>query len=58
MPISKKIQIQVEKSRATPAEKALMMEILQLEDKGSYRYQVEYESLIKKYIDEKREAKK
>ena len=58
MPISEKIRMQVEKADATPAEKGLMMEILQLEDKGSFRYQAEYESLIKKYIDENEEAKK
>jgi hypothetical protein len=58
MPISEKIRTQVEKTEATPAQKGLMMEILQLEDKGSYRYRTEYESLIKKYIDENEEAKK
>ena len=58
MPISEKIRTQVEKTEATPAQKSLMMEILQLEDKGSYRYRTEYESLIKKYIDENEEAKK
>ena len=58
MPISEKIRTQVEKTEATPAEKGLMMEILQLEDKGSYRYRTEYESLIKKYIDKNEGAKK
>lgn len=58
MPISEKIQKQIEKAEATPTEKGLMMEILQLEDKGSFRYRAEYESLIKKYIDENEEAKK
>lgn len=58
MPISEKIRTQVEKTEATPAQKGLMMEILQLEDKGSYRYRTEYESLIKKYIDKNEEAKK
>ena len=56
MPISEKIMSQVKNADATPPEKELMMQILQVEDKGSFRYQADYEALIKKFIDEHKET--
>mgnify|MGYP000015299339 FL=1 len=57
MPISEKIMTQVNISDADQDEKELMLKILHIEDRGSFRYQSEYESLIKKYIDKHKEAK-
>ena len=55
MPISEKIMTQVNISDADQDEKELMLKILHIEDRGSFRYQSEYESLIKKYIDKHKE---
>ena len=46
------------KTKGTDAEKALMLEILQVEDRGSFRYQADYEAIIKKYIATNEEADK
>lgn len=56
MPISDKIKKKVNESEASTSEKNLMMQILNIEDRGAFRYQAEYESLIKKYIEENQEA--
>lgn len=58
MPISEKILKEVKTAKASAAEKALMLEVLQVEDKGSFRYQAEYEPIIKKYIAANEEADK
>lgn len=58
MPISEKILKEVEQAKATNEEKELMLEVLQVEDKGSFRYQAEYEAIIKKYIAAYKEADK
>lgn len=58
MPISEKILKEVENTKATSEEKALMLEVLQVEDKGSFRYQAEYEAIIKKYIAKQEGADK
>ncbi len=56
MPISEKILNQVNECDAKEEEKELMRQILQIEDKGSFRYQSDYEAIIKKYLDEYKEA--
>ena len=56
MPISEKIITRINDSEVSQEEKKLMLEILQVEDKGSFRYQAEYEALIKKYIEEQKET--
>ena len=56
MPISEKIITRINDSEVSQEEKKLMLEILQIEDKGSFRYQAEYEALIKKYIEEQKET--
>lgn len=57
MPISEKILKQVEHSKANEDEKNLMLELLRIEDKGSFRYSEEYERLIKTYIEKHKEIK-
>lgn len=52
MPISKKIIDKVDALEITPAERALMMEILEIEDKGSFRFEAVYEKAVKDYIKE------
>lgn len=56
MPISEKILNRINDSEVSKEEKKLMLEILQVEDKGSFRYQAEYEALIKKFIEEQKET--
>lgn len=58
MPISEKILDQVKNTTATDAQKALMMEILQIEDRGVFRYEAAYEKVIREFIDsnEKKEG--
>ena len=56
MPISEKIITRINDSEVSQEEKKLMLEILQVEDKGSFRCQAEYEALIKKYIEEQKET--
>ena len=51
MPISEKILEQVETTAATDSQKALMLEILQIEDKGVFRYEAAYEKVIREFID-------
>ena len=50
MPISKKIQDQIESLQVTQKEKALMLQILSKEDSGLKNYQKEYEQLVDKFI--------
>ena len=50
MPISENIIERVKASSATDAEKKLMIEILQIEDKGIFRYEAAYEKVIKEYL--------
>lgn len=50
MPISKKIIDKVDALEITEAERALMMEILKIEDKGSFRFEAVYEKAVKDYI--------
>lgn len=57
MPISEKILKQImDLQQANQHEKELMLAILQIEDKGSFRYQADYEAQIKKYLEEQKEA--
>ena len=56
MPISEKIITRINDSEVSQEEKKLMLEILQIEDKGSFRYQAEYEAIIKKYIEDQKET--
>ena len=55
MSISEKIIDKIKSSETKQSEQELMIQILQIEDKGTYRYQTEYESIIKKYIDKHEE---
>ena len=50
MPISENIIDRVNAAEATDEEKRLMMEILQIEDKGIFRYEAAYEKAIKDYL--------
>ena len=50
MPISQKIIDRVSATSTTPEEQALMMQILQIEDKGIFRFETAYEKLIKDFI--------
>ena len=50
MPISENIIDRVKAANATEEEKKLMMEILQIEDKGIFRYEAAYEKAIKDYL--------
>ena len=52
MPISKKIIDKVDALEITEAERALMMEILKIEDKGSFRFETVYEKAVKDYISQ------
>lgn len=56
MPISEKILKMINNSETTQEEKKLMQEILLVEDKGTFRYQSDYETLIKKYIENQKET--
>ncbi len=56
MPISEKILDHINDSKVSKEEKELMLGILQIEDKGSFRYQSEYEAMIKKFIEEHKET--
>lgn len=55
MPISKKIIDQVKATTATDGQKALMMKILEIEDKGIFRYEAAYEKEIREFIDSNNE---
>ena len=57
MPISEKILKQVETAKASEDEKKLMLAILQIEDKGSFRYTDDYEKIIKDYVNDHEEMK-
>lgn len=50
MPISENIIDRVKAANASKEEKKLMMEILQIEDKGIFRYEAAYEKAIKDYL--------
>jgi len=50
MPISEKITAMINDLRITEDEKNLMLEILEVEDRGVYRYTAEYEKIIKDFI--------
>lgn len=52
MPISKKIIDKVDALEITAEERALMMTILEIEDKGSFRFDAVYEKAVKDYIKE------
>ena len=55
MPISDKIMQEISKWHATEDEKKLMYDILEIEDQGIFRFTVEYEKLIKAYIEDHKE---
>ena len=50
MPISQKIIDRVSATSTTPEEQTLMMQILQIEDKGIFRFETAYEKVIKDFI--------
>lgn len=50
MPISQKIIDRVKVSTTSVEEQKLMMRILQIEDKGVFRFDAEYEKAIKEFI--------
>ena len=52
MPISQKIIDRVATISDSPEERKLVMDILQIEDKGDFRYETAYEKAIKDYIAE------
>lgn len=53
MPISQKIIDRISTTNITNEEKELMMEILQIEDKGIFRFEAAYEKAIKDFISER-----
>lgn len=55
MPISDKIMQEISKSHATEDEKRLMYDVLKIEDQGIFRFTVEYEKLIRAYIEDHKE---
>ena len=52
MPISQNITNRIEMAATSEAEKELMMRILQIEDKGVFRFEAEYEKAIKTFLSE------
>ena len=50
MPISQKIIEQVQNTSATATEKAMMLDILAIEDKGVFRFEAAYEKVVKDFI--------
>ena len=50
MPISQKIIDQVYNAKATPAEKQMMLELLEIEDRGVFRFEAAYDKVIRDYI--------
>lgn len=50
MPISKKIVEQINNSSASAREKKMMLELLEIEDRGVYRYEAAYEKVIKDFL--------
>ena len=57
MPISQKIKDQIKKTKATKREKELMLELLEIEDQGTYRYEAEYEKKIRNFIQSSEQSK-
>jgi len=53
MPISQKIIDQVNRAKATPAEKKMMIELLSIEDRGVFRFEAAYDKVIRDFIAEK-----
>ena len=51
MPISQKIIERISATATTPEEQDLMMKILQIEDKGIFRFESAYEKVIKDFIE-------
>lgn len=53
MPISRKIEEQINRLKISEDEKNLMIAILKEEDKGTHSYKTLYEKLINEYIEKK-----
>lgn len=51
MPISEKIQEEIEKTGLSSAEMDLLRSILEVEDAGVYRFQQEYDKRIRAHIE-------
>ena len=51
MPISQKIIERISATANSPEEQDLMMKILQIEDKGIFRFESAYEKVIKDFIE-------
>ena len=51
MPISEKIIEQVSSSDISENEKSLILALLKVEDDGIFRFNSEYEKLIKSYLE-------
>lgn len=56
MPISQKIIVEIDKLDTDEQMKRFMKYLLQLEDDGVRRWNVEYENELKKYIKERHEG--
>lgn len=56
MPISQKIIVEIDKLDTDEQMKRFMKYLLQLEDDGVRRWNVEYENELKKYIKERQEG--
>ena len=50
MPISKKIIEKINSANVNDKERELMIDILEIEDEGNFRYDAAYEKTIKNYI--------
>lgn len=56
MPISDKILKLIHESDATDDQKALLIQILEVEDKGAFRFKESYEKILKDYLASKKEG--
>lgn len=51
MPISDKIKNEIDKLKIKDEDKELLLEILNIEDEGIFRFKKEYERIIKAYLE-------
>ena len=56
MPISDKIMGLIRESDATDEQKALLIQILEVEDKGAFRFKESYEKILKDYLASMKEG--
>lgn len=57
MSISENIKKEINELEISDDDKKLLMNFLEVEDNGRYRYKKEYEKIVKKYLSNKVEVK-